>query len=52
MKLQKRLSRIYKEKRYYKYILTIPEKDIKRAGFKEGDEIQIESKVKEIKLKN
>lgn len=51
MKLQKRLSRIYKGKKYYKYVLTIPEKDIKKARFKEGDEIKIESKIMEIKLK-
>ncbi len=51
MKLQKMLSRIYKGKRYYKYILVIPEKDVKKAQFKEGDELKIESKKREIKIR-
>lgn len=51
MKLQKRLSRIYKGKRYHKYILVIPEKDIKKAKFKEGDELKSEVKKGEIKIK-
>ena len=51
MKLQKRLSRIYKGKKYSKYILVIPEKDIKDAGFKEGDELKSEVKKGEIKIK-
>lgn len=51
MKLQRRLSRIYKGKEYHKYVLVIPEKEIKKAMFEEGDEIKIESKKGEIKLK-
>jgi hypothetical protein len=51
MKLQKRLSRIYKNKKYYKYMLVIPEKEIKKAKFKEGDELIVESKEREIKIK-
>jgi len=51
MKLQKILSRIYKEKKYYKYLLVIPEKDIKKAKFKEGDELKSKVKEKEIKIK-
>lgn len=51
MKLQKRLSRIYKGKRYYKYILVIPEKNIKRAEFKEGENLKPISKIGEIKIK-
>ena len=51
MKLQKRLSRIYKGKRYYKYILVIPEKDIKKSKFKEGDELSSKVKKGEIKIK-
>lgn len=52
MKLQKRLSRAYKDKKYYKYILVIPEKLIKDAGLKEKDEIYGETLSKGIlKLK-
>ena len=51
MKLQKRLSRIYKNKKYYKYLLVIPEKEIKKSGFKEGNELVIETKKGEIKIK-
>ena len=52
MKLQKRLSRIYKEKKYYKYLIVIPEKNIKMANLKEGDEFIIESKKGKIILKS
>jgi len=51
MKLQKRLSRIYKGKKYYKYLIVIPEKDVKNSGLKEGDELTSKSKKKEIKVK-
>jgi len=51
MKLQKRLSRKYKNKEYHKYILVLPEKAIKKAGFREGDELKSEIKKGEIKLK-
>ncbi len=51
MKLQKRLSRIYKNKKYYKYVLVIPKKDIKKAGFKEGDNLKSEIKKGIIELK-
>ena len=50
MKLQKRFSREYNGKKYYKYIIVIPEKEIKNAKFKEGDELNIESKDNEIKI--
>jgi len=50
MKLQKRLSRIYKGKKYYKYILVIPKRDIRGAKFKEGDELKTEVGEKEIKI--
>ncbi len=52
MKLQKRLSRVYNGKKYYKYIIVIPEKDIKKANLKEGDELITETKNKEIKIKH
>ena len=51
MKLQRILSRIYKGKGYYKYLLVIPEKDIKKAKFKEGDELESEVKEREIKIR-
>ena len=43
MKLQKKLSRIYKGKKYFKYIIVIPEKEIKNAGLNVGDELLIKS---------
>lgn len=51
MRLQRILSRIYKEKKYYKYVLVIPEKDVKKAKFKEGDEFKTEVKEGQIKIK-
>ncbi len=50
MKILKEKSRTYKEKSYYKYKVNIPEKIIKQAGFKEGEELQAESKKGEIRL--
>lgn len=43
MKLQKRLSRIYNGKKYYKWIITLPEDDVNYAEFKEGDKIEVDS---------
>lgn len=43
MKLQKRLSRVYKGKKYYKWIITLPEDDVNYSGFKEGDVIDVDS---------
>jgi len=51
MKLQKRLSRIYRDKKYYKYILVLPERELKKAEFKEGDALKAETKKGEIKIK-
>jgi len=51
MKLQKRLSRKYKDKEYHKYILVVPEKEIKKSGFKEGEELKTQSKKGEIIIK-
>ena len=50
MKLQKRLSRKYKGKEYYKYILVIPEKEIKKSGFKEGDKLKINTKLGKVNI--
>ena len=43
MKLQKRLSRVYKGKKYYKWVITIPPDDAIDSGFKEGDDLRVES---------
>jgi len=50
MKLQKRLSRKYKDKEYYKWIITLPDEDVKFAGLKEGDELKVESELGKIRL--
>lgn len=49
MKLQKQKTR--KEKNYYKYVVVLPEESVKKAGFKEGDELEAESTKGEIKLR-
>lgn len=51
MKLQKRLSRKYKGKEYHKYILVVPEIEIKKADFKEGEDLKLESKKGEINIR-
>ncbi|MDP3027500.1 MAG: hypothetical protein Q8N63_07365 [Nanoarchaeota archaeon] len=52
MRIQKVLSRKYKSKEYSKYILVLPEKEIKKSGFKEGEELEAETKKGEIRLKS
>ncbi len=42
MKLQKRLSRNYKNKYYYKYLVNIPAEYVRNAELKEGDELKVE----------
>jgi len=44
MKLQKRLSREYKGKKYTKWIITIPPGIIKMLGWKSGQELEADSK--------
>lgn len=51
MKLQKRLSRRYKDKLYYKYIIVIPEEDIAKSGIKEGNDLISSVKRGEITLR-
>ncbi|MBD3252295.1 hypothetical protein GF386_01015 [Candidatus Pacearchaeota archaeon] len=51
MKLQKILSRRYKGKNYHKYIIVIPEDEINKAKFKQGDELKIESKKGEVRIR-
>jgi len=40
MKLQKQLSRKVADKKYPKYVVTIPPKQIEEAGWKEGTELE------------
>lgn len=42
-KLQKQLSRKVGNKEYAKYVIVIPPKAIKEAGFKDGQELNIKS---------
>lgn len=51
MKLQKQLSKIIGSKRYNKYVLVLPEKLVKKAGFKAGDELKADAKKGEVRLK-
>jgi|SaaInlV_150m_DNA_2_1039686.scaffolds.fasta_scaffold93130_2 AbrB family looped-hinge helix DNA binding protein len=49
MKLQKHYTR--KGKKYPKYEVVIPKEAVKKAGLKEGDELVVEARKGEIKLK-
>lgn len=40
-----------KDKRYYKYELIIPNKDVEQIGFSENDELKIEIKNNKIIIK-
>ena len=51
MKIQRQLSKKRDKKEYYKYVIVLPEEKIKEASFKEGDELEAESKKGEIKLR-
>ena len=52
MKIQKHISRKSKNgKSYYKYEVIIPPKIIKKAGFKEGDELDAEVKRGKVMLR-
>ncbi len=51
MKLQKRLSRKYKNKEYHKYVIVIPEAEVINAKLKEGDELQISSNDGELRIR-
>jgi len=50
MKLQKHFAKKIGEKKYYKYVVVIPEDEVKKAGFKKGDELEAESKKGEVRL--
>lgn len=51
MKIQRHLTDKRGNKKYYKYVVVIPEKIIKKAGFKEGDDLEPMAKKGEIKLR-
>ena len=51
MKLQKHFASKVGDKSYYKYVVVLKEKDVQKAGFKEGDELEAKAKKGEIKLK-
>jgi bifunctional DNA-binding transcriptional regulator/antitoxin component of YhaV-PrlF toxin-antitoxin module len=51
MKLQKQLSRKVNDKEYPKYVVTIPPKEIEKAGWKEGIELEITVSDRRIILK-
>lgn len=54
MKVLKERSRAYKGKSYYKYKINIPEKELRKANVKEGDELYVsesDGKKNEIRLR-
>lgn len=50
-KLQKQLSRKVGNKEYSKYVIVIPSEEIKKSGFREGQELKIETKEGKIIIK-
>jgi len=50
MKIQKVLSRKYKDKEYSKYLLVLPEEEMKKSGFRGGEELEAITKNGEIRL--
>jgi len=44
MKVQKQLSKKVNGKTYYKYVVIIPESELKKAEIKGGDEVEVENK--------
>lgn len=52
MKVQKQLSKKRDDKTYYRYVVNIPEKELKKANIKEGDELYVSKRKEgEISLK-
>ena len=51
MKIQKQLSKKRGDKIYYKYVLNIPSKLLKKSGFKAGDELKADAKKGEVRLR-
>ena len=50
-RLQKQLSRKVGDKEYAKYVIVIPPEEIKKSGFREGQELKIETKEGKITIK-
>ncbi len=46
MKLQKQLSRKVGTTEYAKFVVVIPPEDIKKIGWKEGEELKIDTRYK------
>jgi bifunctional DNA-binding transcriptional regulator/antitoxin component of YhaV-PrlF toxin-antitoxin module len=44
MKLQKQLSKIVGKKKYYKYVIVLPQKILTKLGFRAGDELKADVK--------
>ena len=51
MKIQKQLSKKRGDKIYYKNVVVIPDDVLEKAGFKGGEELEVEAKKGELKLK-
>ena len=51
MRILKEKSREYNGKAYYKYKVNLPEKVIKEAGFEEGDDLKVEVRKGEVRLR-
>ena len=51
MKILKEKSREYNGKAYFKYKVNLPEEALKNAELKVGDNLEVETKKGEIKLK-
>jgi bifunctional DNA-binding transcriptional regulator/antitoxin component of YhaV-PrlF toxin-antitoxin module len=51
MKLQKQLSRKVGRQKYPKFVVTISPKTVKELGWKPGQELEIEVRGKEAKIK-
>ena len=51
MRLQRQLSRVVDNKEYSKYVVVIPPKVVKKAGFHAGQEIEADAKNGRIILK-
>ena len=51
MKIMKEKSREYNGKPYFKYKINLPKKKLQEAGLKEGDDLSIEVKKGELRLK-
>lgn len=41
MKLQKQLSRKVGQQEYSKFVITLPPKDVKKLGWKAGDDLNL-----------